>query len=112
MSSAKPTKRRYRVVGPDVDLATEDVRDSQGRRITEDYARRAAEYDPPPCAADDGPYPTAAPTRGGCRSECRSRSAPLRRRRPPERASPSPSSPAKPSSSTSPPEEKRQQLPP
>lgn len=27
---------------PDVDLATEDVRDSQGRRITEEYAEDAA----------------------------------------------------------------------
>ncbi len=27
---------------PDVDLATEDVRDSKGRRITEEYAERAA----------------------------------------------------------------------
>lgn len=32
---------QYRM-GPDVDLATEDVRDSQGRRITEEYAARAA----------------------------------------------------------------------
>lgn len=29
-------------IGPDVDLRTEDVRDSQGRRITEEYADRAA----------------------------------------------------------------------
>lgn len=28
-------------IGPDVDLRTEDVRDSQGRRITEEYADRA-----------------------------------------------------------------------
>jgi len=33
---------KYRV-GPDADLATEDVRDSKGRRITEEYAERAAE---------------------------------------------------------------------
>lgn len=45
-SSKDPTVLSYRVTGPDVDLATEDVRDSQGRRITEDYARRAADYDP------------------------------------------------------------------
>lgn len=32
---------KYRVL-PDVDLAAEDVRDSKGRRITEDYAERAA----------------------------------------------------------------------
>ncbi len=32
---------KYRV-GPDVDLATEDVRDSKGHRITEEYAERAA----------------------------------------------------------------------
>ncbi len=31
----------YRVL-PDVDLAVEDVRDSKGRRITEEYAERAA----------------------------------------------------------------------
>jgi hypothetical protein len=31
---------------PDVDLAEQDVRDSKGRRITEDYARRAAEHEP------------------------------------------------------------------
>lgn len=29
--------------GPDVDLAVEDVRDRQGRRITDEYAERAAE---------------------------------------------------------------------
>jgi len=40
-----PASKPYRV-GPDVDLATQDVRDTQGRRITEEYARRAAEYDP------------------------------------------------------------------
>lgn len=43
MTSRKRGRDTYRV-GPDVDLTTEDVRDSQGRRITEDYARRAAEY--------------------------------------------------------------------
>lgn len=43
--SRKPTQQQYRI-GPDVDLALEDVRDGQGRRITEDYARRAADYDP------------------------------------------------------------------
>lgn len=32
---------KHRVL-PDVDLAVEDVRDSKGRRITEDYAERAA----------------------------------------------------------------------
>lgn len=32
---------KYRVL-PDVDLAAEDVRDSKGRRITEEYAERAA----------------------------------------------------------------------
>lgn len=32
--------------GPDVDLKQEDVRDSRGRRITEEYAERAAQYDP------------------------------------------------------------------
>jgi hypothetical protein len=31
----------YRIL-PDVDLAVEDVRDSKGRRITEEYAERAA----------------------------------------------------------------------
>lgn len=31
-----------RRVLPDVDLRTDDVRDSQGRRITEEYAHRAA----------------------------------------------------------------------
>lgn len=41
----KSTQQRYRI-GPDVDLTTDDVRDSKGRRITEDYARRAADYDP------------------------------------------------------------------
>lgn len=30
-------------VGPDVDLDTEDIRDRQGRRITAEYAERAAE---------------------------------------------------------------------
>ncbi|MGH3493236.1 MAG: hypothetical protein ACRDQ1_08360, partial [Sciscionella sp.] len=30
------------VLGPDVDLEREDVRDSQGRRITTDYAEQAA----------------------------------------------------------------------
>ena len=30
-------------VGPDVDLDAEQVRDRQGRRVTEDYAERAAE---------------------------------------------------------------------
>lgn len=44
MADRKP-RSRYRA-GPDVDLETEDVRDGQGRRITEDYARRAADYDP------------------------------------------------------------------
>ena len=34
------TKRQ---VLPDVDLESDDVRDSQGRRITEDYARAATE---------------------------------------------------------------------
>ena len=29
-------------VGPDVDLDVEDVRDRQGRRVTEQYAERAA----------------------------------------------------------------------
>jgi hypothetical protein len=29
-------------IGADVDLRTEDVRDSHGRRITEEYAERAA----------------------------------------------------------------------
>ncbi len=33
------TKRQ---VLPDVDLTTDDVRDSRGRRITEEYARAAA----------------------------------------------------------------------
>lgn len=32
---------KYQVL-PDVDLSTEDVRDSKGRRITEEYAERAA----------------------------------------------------------------------
>lgn len=32
---------KYRV-GPDVDLASEDVRDGKGRRITGEYAERAA----------------------------------------------------------------------
>ena len=32
---------KYRV-GPDVDLTAEDVRDSKGRRITEEYVERAA----------------------------------------------------------------------
>ena len=30
-------------LGPDADLETEDIRDRQGRRITIDYAERAAE---------------------------------------------------------------------
>ena len=30
-------------VGPDVDLTTEDVRDRQGRRVTDEYAQQAAE---------------------------------------------------------------------
>ncbi|HEY2764136.1 MAG TPA: ribbon-helix-helix domain-containing protein [Pseudonocardiaceae bacterium] len=30
-------------VGPDVDLDAEDIRDRQGRRITSEYAERAAE---------------------------------------------------------------------
>lgn len=30
-------------VGPDVDLAVEDVRDRQGRRVTDEYADAAAE---------------------------------------------------------------------
>ncbi|TQN43438.1 hypothetical protein FHU33_2883 [Blastococcus colisei] len=33
---------KYRM-GPDVDLRREDVRDSQGRRITEEYAERATD---------------------------------------------------------------------
>lgn len=33
----------HRRIGPDVDLAAEDVRDRQGRRITEEYAQHAAE---------------------------------------------------------------------
>lgn len=33
---------RHRL-GPDVDLQAEDVRDRQGRRVTEEYAERAAE---------------------------------------------------------------------
>lgn len=32
---------KYRA-SPDVDLATDDVRDSKGRRVTEEYAERAA----------------------------------------------------------------------
>lgn len=43
--SRKPAQPPYRI-GPDVDLDSEDVRDSKGRRITQDYARRAAQYDP------------------------------------------------------------------
>jgi predicted HicB family RNase H-like nuclease len=31
------------VVGKDVDLDTDDVRDSQGRKVTREYAERAAE---------------------------------------------------------------------
>lgn len=34
---------KHRVL-PEVDLATEDVRDSKGRRITEEYAERAAAH--------------------------------------------------------------------
>jgi hypothetical protein len=30
-------------VGPDADLAVEDIRDRQGRRITDEYAEQAAE---------------------------------------------------------------------
>ena len=41
----KATAQEYRV-GPDVDLTAQDVRDRNGRRITEDCARRAADYDP------------------------------------------------------------------
>lgn len=44
MPDRKP-KATYRA-GPDVDLQAEDVRDSKGHRITEDYAHRAADYDP------------------------------------------------------------------
>ena len=32
---------KYKVL-PDVDLAAEDIRDSKGRRITQEYAERAA----------------------------------------------------------------------
>lgn len=32
-----------RRIGPDVDLDVEDIRDRQGRRITEEYPQRAAE---------------------------------------------------------------------
>jgi CopG-like RHH_1 or ribbon-helix-helix domain, RHH_5 len=46
MTKRKPAAQPEYRVGPDVNLADEDVRDSKGRRITEDYARRAAEYDP------------------------------------------------------------------
>jgi len=46
VTSRKPAAQPAYRLGPDVDLATEDVRDSVGRRISEDYARRAAEYDP------------------------------------------------------------------
>ena len=46
MTRRKPTPSPTYQVGPDVDLATDDVRDSQGRHIDEDYARRAADYDP------------------------------------------------------------------
>lgn len=37
---------KNRRVGPDVDLAAEDVRDSKGRRIDDEYVARAIQYDP------------------------------------------------------------------
>jgi hypothetical protein len=36
------TERRQ-AVGPEVDLDTEEIRDRQGRRVTAEYAERAAE---------------------------------------------------------------------
>lgn len=33
----------HQVVGPDVDLDVEEIRDRQGRRVTTEYAERAAE---------------------------------------------------------------------
>jgi predicted HicB family RNase H-like nuclease len=38
---AEEAMSKYRVL-PDVDLAAADVRDSKGRRMTEEYAERAA----------------------------------------------------------------------
>lgn len=35
--------RDHRRIGPDVDLAAEDLHDRHGRRITDEYAERAAE---------------------------------------------------------------------
>jgi hypothetical protein len=40
------TAEKKYTAGPDVDLHREDVRDSKGRRITTEYAERAAKYDP------------------------------------------------------------------
>lgn len=46
MTRRKPPASPAYQAGPDVDLSTEDIRDSHGRRIDEDYAQRGAEYDP------------------------------------------------------------------
>jgi hypothetical protein len=43
--SKERRKRVYRL-GRDVDLASEEVRDSRGRRVDEAYVRRAVDYDP------------------------------------------------------------------
>lgn len=42
MTTKKAKTSKYNLVpGRDVDLARDDIRDRQGRRITDDYARRA-----------------------------------------------------------------------
>jgi hypothetical protein len=81
-------------------------------RITEDYTRRAAEYDPTAVHAVGGPSPVAAPTPRECPSGFPSPCVPPPRKLPPAKGSLSPNSPVKPSSSTSPPDLERPQLPP
>lgn len=42
MGSKKPKRKKYTLApGPDVDLARKVVRDSRGRRITQEYVERA-----------------------------------------------------------------------
>jgi hypothetical protein len=48
MTKRRPAAQPLYRAGPEVDLADEDVRDSEGRRITEDYVPRAVECDRSP----------------------------------------------------------------
>lgn len=98
-----PTSPAYQA-GPDLDLSTEDSRDSRGRRIVEDYAQRGAEYAP-----TSVPRSRRSLTGGRTHSPRVSfrvpkiYATPLNMQRH-AKARPSPNSPAKRSRSTSPPE--------